>query len=225
MKAKLSEEKLDEHYLQGLSLIWFDPNIGLAENIGYKKDLDKLFKIKNYVNNRKALEAALKAVPDIPIIVISCGRKYEEIGELVENSSQVVMIAIFCFNLQLHLPKLKRHIKIATVMNTFSNLENELRAGYKNYIRFTYKFLDKAEENTFYELKDQQEILDGQGMQGIFFENESNITYPLYYEAFHFEEKVWQESLKRIMLASCNDNLCHAIDRKDLAQRIQGLIV
>ena len=49
--------------------------------------------MKNYVNSREALETALKAVQDIPILVISCGGKYEEIGELIENSSQVIMIA------------------------------------------------------------------------------------------------------------------------------------
>ena len=121
MKTGLSEEE-DEHYLQGLHLIWFDPNIDSAENAEYKKDLDKLFKMKNYVNSREALETALKAVKDIPIIVISCGGKYEEIGELVENSSQVIMITIFCSNLEIHQPKLKRHIKIAAVINTFKNL-------------------------------------------------------------------------------------------------------
>ena len=213
----------DKQYLQGLYLIWFDPNIGSAENTGYKKDLDKLFKKKKYVNSRKALEAALKAVKNIPIIVISCGGKYEEIGELIENSSKVVMIAIFCFNLQLHLPKLKLHIKIAAVIDTFENLEKELKEGYKNYVRFSYKFHDNAEEQTFHELKDQQEILDGQGMEGIFFEDESNITYPLYYKAFNFEEEEWQEALKRISLASSNDNLCKSDERKDLAKRIEEL--
>ena len=222
MKTELSEEE-DEQYLQGLCLIWFDPNIDSAENTKYKKDLDKLFKMKNYVNSREALEAALKAVKDIPIIVISCGGKYEEIGELVENSSQVVMIAIFCLNLQLHLPKLKRHIKIAAVINTFENLEKELKEGYKNYVRFSSKFLDDAEEQTFHELKDQQEILDGQGMKGIFFKGESNITYPLYYKAFNFKEEEWQEALKRIWLASSNDNLCKSSERKNLAKRIEEL--
>ena len=222
MKTELSEEE-DEQYLQGLCLIWFDPNIDSAENTGYKKDLDKLFKMKNYVNSKEALESALKAVKEMPIIVISCGGKYEEIGELIENSSQVVMIAIFCFNLQLHLAKLKRHIKIAAVINTFKNLEKELKEGYKNYIRFSYKFLDDAEEQTFHELKDQQEILDGQGMKGIFFDKESNITYPLYYKAFNFEEEKWQEALKSIWLTSSNDNLCKSYERKDLAKRIEEL--
>ena len=221
-KTELSEEE-DEQYLQGLCLIWFDPNIDSAENIGYKKDLDKLFKMKNYVNSRETLESALKAVKVIPIIVISCGGKYEEIGELIENSSKVVMIAIFCSNLQLHLPKLKRHIKIAAVINTFKNLEQELKEGYKKYVRFSYKFLDDAEEETFHELKDQQEILDGQGMKGILFERESNITYPLYYKAFNFKEEKWQETLKRILLASSNDNLCKSYERKDLAERIEEL--
>ena len=149
MKTEISEKELNENYLQGLHLIWFDPNVSSAENSIYKEDLDKLFKKKNYVNSRKALEKALKAVQEIPIIVISCGEKYEIIGELVENSAQVIMIAIFCFNLELHLPKLKRHLKIAAVINTFSNLEKELKEGYKNYMRYSNKFLDKAEEPTF----------------------------------------------------------------------------
>ena len=99
MKTVFSEEK-DQQYLQGFCLIKIDehlyrygnsnPNIDSAENTGYKKVLDKLFKMKNYVNSREALETALKAVQDIPILVISCGGKYEEI---IENSSQVIMIA------------------------------------------------------------------------------------------------------------------------------------
>ena len=194
-----------------------------AENSKYKKDLDNLFKTKNYANSKKALNEALEAVQVIPIIVISCGGKYEEIGELVENSSQVIMIAIFCSNMEFHQPKLKQHIKIAAVISTFSNLEEELRDGYKNYIRFSYKFLDNAEEQTFLELKDQQKILDGQGMKGIFFQNESNITYPLYYKPFNFGEEDWQDSLKRILLTSCNDNLCCPVDREDLLQRIKEL--
>ena len=224
MNTEQTEKQLDEHYLQNLRLIWFDPNMDSGENREYKKDLDKLFKMKNYANSREDLEAALAAAPDIPIIVISCGGKYEEIGELVENSSQVVMIAIFCFDLQLHLPKLKHHLKIAAVINTFSNLEKELREGYKNFIRYTYKFLDNAEEQTFHELKDQQRILDGQGMEDVFFKGESNITYPLYYKAFHFEEEAWQEALNRILdVANHNDNLCKIKEKEDLVQRIKEL--
>ena len=222
-RIRLTEKDSNEDYLQRFHLIWFDPNIDSAENKELREDIDKLFKMKNYIISREALEAALKAVQDIPIIVISCGEKYEEIGELVENSSQVIMIAIFCSNLELHLSKLTHHIKIAAVIDKLSNLEKVLRKGLKSYVRYSKKFLDEAEENTFYELKDQQKILDGQGMKGVFFEDESNITYPLYYKGFHFEEKAWQDSLKRILLASSNHNLCHVEDRKYLIQRIEEL--
>ena len=60
-------------------------------------------------------------------------------------------------------------------------------------------------------------------MKGIFFEDESNITYPLYYKAFNFKEEEWQEALKRIWLASSNDNLCKSCERNDLAERIEEL--
>ena len=56
MKTRFSVEQQDEHYLHSLRLIWFDPNIASAENKRYKKDLDKLFKMKNYVNSRRVLE-------------------------------------------------------------------------------------------------------------------------------------------------------------------------
>ena len=231
-KVIMSKEELNEDYLEHMRIIWFDPDIDSEENSRYRNELDKLFKMKEYTSDIESLERALKEHPDVPIIVISCGGYYVAIAELVQNSSQVVIIAIFCSYLKKHLPKLKDHIKIAAVINNFGNLKKELRKGYKNYIRFSYKFLDIAEEKTFYELKDQKEILAGQCMKGVFFEKESNITYPLYYGAFrdkernkydlafHFEEQAWQESLERILFASTNNKFCLHEERGQLTRRI-----
>ena len=103
------------------------------------------------------------------------------------------------------------------------NLEKELKEGYKNYVRFSNKFLDKAEEETFRELKDQQEILGWESIESKSFKNESAILYPLYYKGFRFEEEAWQNPLKCILLASQNDAFCQAPDREELAQRIKEL--
>ena len=143
--------------------------------------------MKKSANNREDIEATLRFTTDIPIVVISYGENYEDIGELVENSAEVMIIAIFTNNLEFHLEKQRKHGKIAGITNNINNLHTILRKGYKNYIRFSNKFLDEAEEQTFHELKEQREILDGMVVEGMFFKQENNITYPLYYEGFQFE--------------------------------------
>ena len=189
-------------------MIWFDPKIGSKENKSYKPKFEQLFQTISYVSRIKVLEKEINEGSNSPILLISSGRRYLDIANIVENSDKVIMIVIFCLDLTIHLPLKERHIKIAIVANTFENLEKELKAGYVNHIRFSSKFLDSGEEKTFYLLEEQETILKGQEMKGLFFKDEGNITYPLYYKKIKFKDAEWEENLNRIELAGKNEEIC-----------------
>ena len=203
-----SEINLKSGYLKGIQMIWFDPKIGSKENKSYKPKFEQLFQTICYVSRIKVLEKEINEGSSSPILLISSGRRYLDIANIVENSYKVIMIVIFCLDLTIHLPLKERHIKIAIVANTFENLEKELKAGYVNHIRFSSKFLDSGEEKTFYLLEEQETILKGQEMKGLFFKDEGNITYPLYYKKIKFKDAEWEENLNRIELAGKNEEIC-----------------
>ena len=140
--------------------------------------------MRTYVTNKKDLQKELnKDYNGVPAVIISSGLKYMKIADIVENSVKVILIALFCLDINSHKTKLQRHIKIFAVVDTFEDLKTQLKINIQKFLRFSYKFLDCAEENTFYELKDQKLILEGHEMKGVFLrmKETSHIHYIMKY--------------------------------------------
>ena len=174
-----------ESGLYDCQIIWFDPKVREEENYSKHEELKRYS--KNIIYSEQADEI-IQLVEESTIgnvIIISCGGKYLEIKEKVEESKKVRMIIIFCFKVENHQHFQEEHIKVWLVTNDFRDVIRALQEGWSQYIKH-HKFEEGFTEKTFYTMNDYDFLIKNISLltsahEGI------NIFYPLGYEAAFFQ--------------------------------------
>ena len=172
--------------LYDCQIIWFDPEVREEENYSKHEELQSYSKHAIIYSEKADGIIQLVKEPTIGnVIIISCGEKYLEIKRKVEESKQVRMIIIFCFNVENHQHFQEEHIKVWLVTNDFKEVIRALQEGWSQYIKH-HKFEELFTEKTFYTMNDYDFLIKNISLltsahEGI------NIFYPLGYEAAFFQ--------------------------------------
>ena len=174
--------KTIESGLYDCQIIWFDPEVMGKENYSWHEELQGYSKRKIIYSEQSDGIIQLVEEPTIGnVIIISCGGKYLEIKEKVEESKQVRMIIIFCINVENHQHFQEEHIKVWLVTNDFKEVIRALQEGWSQYIKH-HKFEEIFTEKTFYTMNDYDFLIKNISLLTSAHEG-VNIFYPLGYEA------------------------------------------
>ena len=171
-----------ESGLYDCQIIWFNSEVIREENYSKHEELQSYSKRKIIYSEQAYGIIQLVEEPTIGnVIIISCGGKYLEIKEKVEESKQVRMIIIFCFNVENHQHFQEEHIKVWLVTNDFREVIRALQEGWSQYIKH-HKFEEVFTEKTFYTMNDYDFLIKNISLM-ISAHEGINIFYPLGYEA------------------------------------------
>ena len=175
-----------ESGLYHCQIIWFDPEVMGEENYSWHEELQSYSKRKIiYSEQADGIIQLLEKSTIGNVIIISCGGKYLEIKEKVEESKQVRMIIIYCFNVKNHQHFQEEHIKVWLVTNNFREVIRALQEGWRQYIKH-HKFEEIFTEKTFYTMNDYDFLIKNISLLTSVHEG-INIFYPLGYEATFFQ--------------------------------------
>ena len=187
MEMEYSQPKKPiESGLYDCQIIWFDPEVMGEENYSWHEELQSYAKRKIIYSEQSDGIIQLVEEPTIGnVIIISCGGKYLEIKEKVEESKKVRMIIIFCSKVENHQHFQEEHIKVWLVTNDFREVVRALQEGWSQYIKH-HKFEEIFTEKTFYTMNDYDFLIKNISLLTSVHEG-INIFYPLGYEAAFFQ--------------------------------------
>ena len=192
------ESLIDKKALSKYNLIWFDESVDNQSNKSVRPSIKPLFNKCIYCGNIDKFKKEVKS-SKYPVVALSPGGMYEShVAEFAEEEANVSMIIIYCFKIQNHIEKLKRHVKIRGVVNNPTDLIRKIREGFMYFLRVETRFSDIGDEKTFYPLEAQQLILDTQGVNKVFHSTETNIFYPLYFGNYKPPESEWKGMIEKM---------------------------